>query len=489
MNRFDTASASEGTAQSPGESTRDLFPLPLSPFERYMALDDTRAYPMTFVLMLKLKGNLRRDPFQQAAHFALERHPLLASRICHFRGKGSCWVPVATPTPQICWGNSGFSQQSAVREAAVRERIDLAREIGIRISVDADSDRADVLFEFHHACTDGLGAVQFIGDLLADYGQLTTKDGDERPEIEPVNFDALRAREDYSTNKGEQAAKSFSYPYLLGRLTKLLLRRRPVPVARPRPTQHVGTVLRFPAMISRTLDRTQVQQLKAVAARKGVTLNDLYLLETFRTIRDWNRAQGRGRDDQWLRIGMPTNLRTPVHERMPAANVVSYMFLARRAGDCDRPDEMLARIHRQTSLAVHARLGRITVMGLKYVQKVPGLLWCLLRRNRCFCSAILTNAGDISRQFYVRFPLNEGRCVAGNVTLEALTASPTIRPKTRLAISVLTYAGTVFIGLRCDPHCFTREQAEDLADSFVNRLKQSSSNPSSSDVVPQSNAA
>jgi NRPS condensation-like uncharacterized protein len=489
MNRFDTASAAAGTAQSPGESTRDLFPLPLSPFERYMILDDTAAYPMTFVLMIKLKGNLVREPFQQAVRFALERHPLLASHIRRVRGKGPCWVPVATPTPQIWWGKSRFSQQSAVWE-----RIDLAREIGIRISVDADAERADVLFEFHHACTDGIGAVQFIGDLLAHYGQLTTRDGDELPEISPVTFDALRAREDYSTNKIEPAAKSFSYPYMLGRLTKLLLRRRPVPVARALPTQHVGTVSRFPAMISRTLDQTQVRQLKAVAARKGVTLNDLYLLETFRTIRDWNRAQGRGRDDQWLRIGMPTNLRTSAHDRMPAANVVSYMFLARRAGDCDRPDEMLAKIHRQTSLAVHARLGRITAMGLKHVQKVPGLLWCLLRRNRCFCSAILTNVGDIQRQFHVRFPLKDGRCVAGNVILEALMASPTIRPKTRLAICVLTYAGTVFIGLRCDPLSFTREQAEELADAFVIRLNQSSSNQSSSNrsstnTVPQSNAA
>jgi hypothetical protein len=117
-----------------------------------------------------------------------------------------------------------------------------------------------------------------------------------------------------------------------------------------------------------------------------------------------------------------------------------------------------------------------------------------LRRNRCFCTAIVTNAGDIGRQFYARFPLQDGRCVAGNVTLEALIASPTIRPKTRLAICVLTYAGSLSIGVRCDPFCFTPEQAEELADSFVNRLKQSASNQflsnrASSDAVPQSNAA
>ena len=47
-----------------------------------------------------------------------------------------------------------------------------------------------------------------------------------------------------------------------------------------------------------------------------------------------------------------------------------------------------------------------------------------------------------------------------------------------------TYAGTLFINLHCDPLSFTREQAEELADLFVNRLKQPSSN-----AVPESKAA
>src|SRR5262249_9628191 len=154
----------------------------------------------------KLQGNLLREPFEQAVHFALERHPLLASRLCHVRGKGPCWVLAATPTPQICWADSRSSTKRAFGE-----RFDLGREIGLRIWVDADSLGADVLLAFHHACTDGIGAVQLIGDLLARYGQLTARGGDERPEIEPVNLDALRARADYSTNKSERAARSFSY--------------------------------------------------------------------------------------------------------------------------------------------------------------------------------------------------------------------------------------------------------------------------------------
>ena len=110
---------------------------------------------------------------------------------------------------------------------------------------------------------------------------------------------------------------------------------------------------------------------------------------------------------------------------------------------------------------------------MKYVLKVPGLFWCLLRLNRCFTSVILTNVGDVRRQFTARFPLNKGRCVAGNVTLDVLTGAAPVRPNTRLSASIGMYAGNVYINMHCDPLSFTREQAEEIADLFVERLKQS----------------
>ena len=111
-------------------------------------------------------------------------------------------------------------------------------------------------------------------------------------------------------------------------------------------------------------------------------------------------------------------------------------------------------------------------IGLKYMLKIPGLLRCLLRMNRCFTSAILTNVGDIRRQFTARFPLKQARCVAGNVILDVLKGAVPVRPNTRLSASVGTYAGNLYINMHCDPLSFTREQAEELSDLFVNRLKQ-----------------
>ncbi|MDB5345513.1 MAG: condensation domain protein [Schlesneria sp.] len=448
------------------DATQGLFPLPLSPFEQYMVQDDTNSYPMSFVLILKLNGNLNREAFEQSVDFALKRHPLLMSHVAQVRGKGLCWIPVTSPTPQVAWEEHGEP-----RKLPEQEKIDLATEIGLRVWVDRRPTVAELVFQFHHACTDGLGGVQFIGDLLACYGLKTAPEGAELPEIEPVCFERLLARTNYSHVESEAPPKTVSCPMMLSKRLMKLLRRQPAPLAATRKNS-IGTPLEFPAIISRMIDRHTLQQLKVVAARKSVELNDLYLLEMFQTIRTWNLQNGKNRDNQWLRIGMPTSLRTPLHDQMPAANIVSYMFLTRRSSDCNQPDDLLADIHRQTSAIVNQQQGRFVAIGLKYMLKIPGLLWCLLRMNRCFTSVILTNVGDIRRQFTARFPLKQGRCVAGNVTLDVLTGAVPVRPNTRLSTSVGTYAGNLYVNMHCDPLSFTKEQAEQLADIFVTKLKQ-----------------
>lgn len=450
-----------------GPTARDLFPLPLTPFERYMVLDDTTDYPMSFVLIVNLRGTLQRPVFEQSVSFALRRHPLLMSRIFQLRSQGWCWVP-EEPKPRISWTEAGQTPPKSTDE-----RLDLTREIGLRIQVNCTSAGAEIFFQFHHACTDGLGGVQFIGDLLAFYGQKTAPEGAELPEIEPIQLDRLRARATFGVAESEAPTKKVSCPFMLGRRLIKLLRRQPVPLVATRSQNPSGTLLNFPAIISRVIERPVLQQLKVVAARKAVELNDLYLLEMFQTIREWNQKHGPVRKGQWLRIGMPTSLRTPLHDQMPAANVVSYMFLTRQAADCDQPDALLADIHRQTSTIVNERQGRFVAIGLKYVLKIPGLLRCLLRMNRCFTSVILTNVGDIRRQFTARFPLKQGRCVAGDVTLDVLTGAVPVRPNTRLSTSVGTYAGNLYINFHCDPLSFTKEQAEELADLFVTRLRRS----------------
>ena len=68
-----------------------------------------------------------------------------------------------------------------------------------------------ILFQFHHAATDGVGAIQFIGDLLSIYGDATAKADEQRPQLAPVAPNCLLRR-------GERWESGKQPPKLLRRL-------------------------------------------------------------------------------------------------------------------------------------------------------------------------------------------------------------------------------------------------------------------------------
>lgn len=59
----------------------NLFPLPLTAFERFMLADESSDYPMVFYLQVRLKGVVDRDVMKLAVDDAFSRHPLLCCRV------------------------------------------------------------------------------------------------------------------------------------------------------------------------------------------------------------------------------------------------------------------------------------------------------------------------------------------------------------------------------------------------------------------------
>lgn len=445
-----------------------IFPLQLSPFEHYMFMDDRDDYPMIIVLMVELEGSVQREAFEESLRLAIVRHPLLSSLVQQIPGNGKCWVPVTDSTLDLTWVDC----HESIPDAHQR-RIDLTRQSGLRIRAHVLPDRCRIDFHFHHASADGIGGIQFIGDVLAIYGRLTAPVGAELPELTPISIEKLLTRTKYVTEESEAEPKAICCPWRLGKKLLKLLRRGPTPVAVRQDLAPTSAESRqAPAMICRFLERSVIQKLKVVAAQKGVGLNDLYLLGMFQSINEWNQQLERSNPRQWLRIGMPTSLRTPLHDGMPATNLVSYMFLTRRTSDLTNPDKMLSDIHRQTSSIVNDRLGRFFVNGLRHVLRIPCLLNGLLKLNGCFASAIMSNVGDTRRQFTAQFPLKQGRCVAGNLVLMAIKGSAPVRPNTRISTTTGLYAGNLYIHVNFDRTRFTKEQAEQFADRFVERLRQ-----------------
>ena len=59
----------------------------------------------------------------------------------------------------------------------------------------------------------------------------------------------------------------------------------------------------------------------------------------------------------------------------------------------------------------------------------PAVLQILARRRSCIATTCLSNIGDPSKRFTADLPREEGRIVAGNLTLEDIRGVPPIRQR------------------------------------------------------------
>ncbi|NLX96222.1 MAG: hypothetical protein GXY83_08595 [Rhodopirellula sp.] len=445
---------------------RRMFPLHLSPIEIFMLADDQLRHPMTFVIQLQFSGQIDRGAFAAALAEALQRHPLLQSLITTGKRDLPCWMPATDQGPSLDWRAEGVPIASPVGE-----KIDLTREIGLRVWVRQGAERATVLLQFHHACCDGTGAYRFIGDLLAGYG-IRTASADDRPAFGPVQPDLLRLRKHRSLG---QAAKS------LEGLKRLaihegwkILTPRPAPLIPPSAASRNGSLTAdFPGFLCYGFDRTEHQQFRDAAGRCGATPNDLLLRDLFLALEQWNRSHSVWPRRRWLRIMMPTDLRSGDDHEMPAANMTGYTFLSRLASDCARPDALLRSIRNETALIKYRRSGAAFMDTLFVASQVKWLLPLLLSRRLCLATATLSNAGDPSRRFTARLPRQSGRIVCGDLLLEEITGVPPLRAQTRATVSVSQYHRRLTVSVRCDPHLFRQQDTAAFLDLYVEHLRRS----------------
>jgi NRPS condensation-like uncharacterized protein len=436
-----------------------LFPLPLTAFEAYMVTDDRRDYPMTFFIELVLAGSLDRSALEAALAKALTRHPLLTARIVR-RGGRWHWVE-GIPSSEVDW------TEGDVRYPRMGDRqIDLTRESSVRVAVGRTAERARIVVQFHHAATDGIGAIQFLGDALAFYAQATASAGEELPETDPLDARCLRIR-------GQLWSPDQRPPHLLRDFTKRflhLISRYPAGVATPDESNDGWHDAARSPFVTRILERKTLNALKSVGTACGVTQNELYLLAMLCTLRGWNADHGRTTTREFYQIFIPATFRTPAHDASPAANLLSYLWIGRHGRELTNLRDVLHGIHDESQARATSDDSRYFALGLQEWGRVPGGLWLGATLPLRFCTAVLANVGDVRRQFRARFPLSQGKIVAGSVVLEELLGAAPVRPGTHLASSLGTYAGRLFINFNCDPRHFAPMHAEQFADRFVGQL-------------------
>lgn len=468
---------------TPVQTRSELFPLPLSDFEYYMFVDDRPSHPMVFVVVAYLSGPMLRDELESAVHDTVRDHPLFACRVHRLPGRGWCWVP-ADATVKFEWRK--LDRAPDVSDAIEIRAINLRQECGLQVVVDSNGTDSRMVAYLHHSCCDGIGGLQFIGEVLARYGRMTAPPGARPPEFEPPVGDLLTQREQFDTSRAKTERHKRSRKRLLGKIRRLIFRKpAPLnPLSEPSASaqQTSGRAIR-----TRMLPRTLSRGLRAFAARRNVSVNDVCIWEMMLQIHDWQHRAGQAAAaDPWIRVSVPISMRTIEHQSMPACNMVSYAFVTRRDSECRDPDALLASVHQQTSDMLFNREGIVALKFLGLVRKVPGLMKLLLSWKSCFCTVVLANVGDVRKRFSGRFPLRQGRWIAGNVVVENLCGVAPVRPNTRAAVTVGDYGDQFGVHLRTDDTVFSHRDAELFLTEFTDRLLRLVDPESEADLPPES---
>jgi hypothetical protein len=449
-----------------------VLPLPLTPFEEYMHSDDRPRWPMTFFLRLELRGRFDSAVLTSALNVALRRHPLLASLLAGDGRGGLQWVAGPGVPPPVSCGDADCEI-----DFPEGRQIDLRRRIGLRTWVrTAAAGEWTLWLQFHHSCCDGIGAVQFASDVLAAYSTA----GLQPPFFHKLDPERLRRRGSFGLmSLGRLLRLPQEFLGLLGAIE--FFSHRPPSLTLPSPTlpdassdvEKKPVAGRYPRWINHRFSPEQSARLRQAARDRRVTLNDLLLAGLFLATDAWFAAHRPEARQRFLRIMVPTNLRTAGDEATPAANIVSMVNLDRRPVRYASGRRLLGSLSLEMAIIKRCRLG-ITMHHIVGLARRFGKISWLIPDNRCLSTCVLSNLGEPAA--LLQWAAGDDSSAGAGLELVSLDFLPPLRPWTAAAFGVSTHRGRTTITLHHDsslPPDFARE----LLDNFVERLQDSCDEP------------
>ena len=431
-----------------------------------MLVDDQPAYPMSCFFMIKLRGGFSVSVFEAALQQALVNHPFLTSSVTEANG-------------QFHWQNTE-KMPDVIRLPLDKERrfpiskgIHLFREPALKVAIcneNTDPEkveldgRTNITFEVHHSASDAAGIVRFIEDILCEYARLTGFADTERESIEP----ALLVRRGIFGQKRGTILRILAERFCGLRRAWKFLMHRIVPLTPKKPDRDTAMpAVDYPAILHRDLTARETQSVQQKAKQFGVTINDLFLCAAFFAMKNWREQHVTDARRGYFRIALPINLRTPADDRMPAANIVSMVFLDRKPTEIRDSQSLYRSVYLETQHVKRYNLGWTFIRGLTIYQRIFGSFRKMVQQDRCWATATVTNLGRLFAD--IPLPKREERVqVDTSLELIGVEASPPVRPWTALGIGVLTYAGCMTINLHYDSAVLTHSDAQSILDSITN---------------------
>jgi NRPS condensation-like uncharacterized protein len=439
------------------ESTQ-IFPLPLAPFEAYMLADHRDDYPMHFYFRMKLQGRLRSESFRQAVTESIERHPLLRAKVLPRFGRAPVWQPSDVVCIRTC--QEGFTDLTEVLQPP---HIDLTSESGLRTWVFDGRSDTELLFEFHHSCCDGLGALIFLEDLLVTYHRITA--GEQATDVS-VRGQGLKTRAAIPLTAGQAVRK---IPFDIVDFFRIVL-RRPATAAQPEtPVEPEGS-RRLSAFLSHQFSTDELNALLAEARVQSSTLNNILMKDVYRSLDQCLEESGESAH-RWIRMGVPASTRVGDSANKTCCNHVTIMFLDQHSSDIRTSESLLHQITQMTRFHRESNIWYSMLQLLEVLAAVPPLLRLYLRTNRRMCTTITSNVGRAFES--CPLPRNQGQLVVGDMLLTSLSFLSPLRPGTEVTFGCVTYGNTLSLSMHYKPQRVGKDQARKLMDHVVGNLRKS----------------
>lgn len=458
--------------------TSNVFPLPLSPMEKFLWWDDSPEHPLNILFELRFDGALDPRLLQIAWGLAAHLHPLLVSTISVFQGE-LCWCYQPSARPLL-------ETFSSLNTWLGGDRFDLTRDCGLQGWLGSDREGDRLVVRAHHACCDGIGLRSFLIDLLVLYALLFRHQGLATPaniallESELGRRAApelLRERFDFSTLRSGPPKQQLSIwqrilnahyfhcqpPAPLRRAERSAVAGPSQAMANEPGGVATGVDGRY---LTRAFDRGLTQRVIQRCRVEHVGVNEVALAILFRTCARWHRLSQGAKPSRRIRLLMPYSLLSRVDRRLPAANRLSFSFLGRNEGNCDDLWRLAFSIRREIQQQSDTRLPFDFLHAIRAAARWPRIMKWGLKRSRNMCTAVLTYGGSIARGRKHALPIEEGMVQLGNCRLKHVFGVPPVRSNTNIAIGLCLSGGALCVGQAWSHAVFDRQQAEDFQELF-----------------------
>jgi NRPS condensation-like uncharacterized protein len=470
-----------------------LFPLPLTPFEKFMVWDECPEQPMNGFIELHFANRLNVQLLEDVFEAAVHRNPLLACKLVETEGQWD-WHYDASYRPKL-----QQEKDSPVLENGAPVPIDLKTECGSRYWYSGREDGGSrLMIQFHHACCDGVGLRRVFLDALAGYAEVQNDASAPRESDRNLGPDYAQPKVEadfVSTRQGRRGKRKST-----GHRAELdvnLLKERfdfsntfPGPPAKPLTTwQRIKNAHYFhfqpPQALVGQPDDASCDELKsneplrhAVLSRDvservierakshGVGINDVAIALLFQVCANWNASRMKVNGKSRLRLLMPYDLRSRSDVRMPATNRLSFTFLGRTHEQTEDWDTLLTSVREEVKAIKETRLQMDFLEALKLGCQSPKFLRWMLRRSHNMATAVLTYTGDMTRGVKRYFPEEDGCRMIGDARLRHVLGAPPARRNTNLALGLCINWGQLALAAAWNRSAFSASDTEQFLREY-----------------------